>query len=168
MAHPSLSLSHSLRLFSPKKLKGNVFWLKKELTGCLSAFNYWNTINTRERSNWFFCLSIGFSHNFRLLFFYLQMQVESNNSLHDRARLFARIPPCIDLSAVTNCASETEKRWKSSNQTGSHFSKPLHVKTSNIENTIVLKMGPDGLPIGELFAHCLSTFISTQHALIYF
>lgn len=89
------------------------------------------------------------------------MQVESSSSLHDRARLFARIPPCIDLSAVTNCASETEKRWKSINQNGSHFSKPLHVKTSNIETNInvnVVKMGPDGLPIGELFAHCLSTF----------
>lgn len=78
------------------------------------------------------------------------MQVESNNSLHDRARLFARIPPCIDLSAVTNCVSETEKRWKSNNQNGSNFNKPLHVKTSNIENATVVKMGPDGLPIGEL------------------
>lgn len=78
------------------------------------------------------------------------MQVESNSSLHDRARLFARIPPCIDLSAVTNCASETEKRWKSINQNGSNFNKPLHVKTSNIENTTVVKMGADGLPIGEL------------------
>ena len=83
------------------------------------------------------------------------MQVESN-SLHDRARLFARIPPCIDLSAVTNCASETEKRWKTSNQNGSNFNKPLHVKTSNIENATVVKMGPDGLPIGEFFfATCL-------------
>lgn len=76
------------------------------------------------------------------------MQVESN-SLHDRARLFSRIPPCIDLSAVTNCASETEKRWKSSgNQNGNNFNKPLHVKTSNIENTTVVKMGSDGLPSG--------------------
>lgn len=79
------------------------------------------------------------------------MQVESS-SLHDRARLFARIPPCIDLSAVTNCASETEKRWKSNIQNGSNFNKPLHVKTSNIENASMVKMGPDGLPIGELFA----------------
>lgn len=84
---------------------------------------------------------------------YFQMQVESNNTntLHDRARLFSRIPPCIDLSAVTNCASETEKRWKSSgNQNGSNFNKPLHVKTSNIiENAVVVKMGPDALPIGK-------------------
>lgn len=85
------------------------------------------------------------------------MQVESS-SLHDRARLFARIPPCIDLSAVTNCASETEKRWKSGNQNGSNFNKPLHVKTSNIENATVVKMGPDNLPIGELFAICLRYF----------
>lgn len=91
-----------------------------------------------------------FSH-FHFSFRFLQMQVESNSSLHDRARLFARIPPCIDLSAVTNCASETEKRWKSSNQNGSHFNKPLHVKTSNaIENAIVVRMGPEGLPIGKL------------------
>lgn len=84
------------------------------------------------------------------------MQVESS-SLHDRARLFARIPPCIDLSAVTNCASETEKRWKTVNQNGSNFNKPLHVKTSNIENANVVKIGADGLPIGELFATCLSS-----------
>ena len=77
------------------------------------------------------------------------MQFENNNSLHDRARLFSRIPPCIDLSAVTCSASETEKRWKSSgNQNGNSFNKPLHVKTSNSENANV-KMGPDGLPIGK-------------------
>lgn len=92
------------------------------------------------------------------------MQVESNNtnSLHDRARLFSRIPPCIDLSAVTNCASETEKRWKSSgNQNGSNFNKPLHVKTSNIiENAVVVKMGPDALPIGEF-----DLFLNTSSAM---
>jgi hypothetical protein len=95
-----------------------------------------------------------FSHVSAFLFLaYFQMQVESSNSLHDRARLFSRIPPCIDLSAVTNCASETEKRWKSNgNQNGSNFNKPLHVKTSNIENTIVMKMGPDGLPLGKFSA----------------
>lgn len=94
------------------------------------------------------------------------MQVESNNanSLHDRARLFSRIPPCIDLSAVTNCASETEKRWKSSsgNQNGSNFNKPLHVKTSNIiESAVVVKMGPDALPIGEF-----DLFLSTSAKLL--
>jgi ETS-domain lacking len=85
------------------------------------------------------------------LLLYFQMQVENSNSLHDRARLFSRIPPCIDLSAVTNCASETEKRWKSNggNQNGNNFNKPLHVKTSNIDNAIVMKIGADGLPIGE-------------------
>lgn len=138
----------------------------KKLTGCLSAFSYWNTINTRARSNWFSRFVNWFSHSFRLLFVSFQMQVESN-SLHDRARLFARIPPCIDLSEVTNCASETEKRWKSSNQTGSHFSKPLHVKTSNIENAVVVKMGADGLPIGELFALCLSTFSLNARSFIF-
>jgi hypothetical protein len=92
-----------------------------------------------------------FFSQFPLFFVYFQMQVENSNGLHDRARLFSRIPPCIDLSAVTNCASETEKRWKSNggNQNGSNFNKPLHVKTSNIENAIVMKIGPDGLPIGE-------------------
>lgn len=145
-----------------------------KLTGCLSAFNYWNTINTQlphfveNLSNWFRWKSL--SHEtfstwlmvfLTLPLFFLftelsrrKMQVESN-SLHDRARLFARIPPCIDLSAVTNCASETEKRWKSINQNGSNFNKPLHVKTSNIENATVVKMGPDDLPIGKLLAICL-------------
>lgn len=97
-----------------------------------------------------------YSSHFRFsLFTERKMQFENNNSnsLHDRARLFARIPPCIDLSAVTNCVSETEKRWKSSsNQNGSSFNKPLHIKTSNIENAVVVKMGTDGLPIGEFEA----------------
>lgn len=75
------------------------------------------------------------------------MQVESN-SLHVRDRLFTRIPPCIDLSAVTNCASETEKRWKSRNQNGNHFIEPLHVKTAGcIENSTIMKMGQDCLPL---------------------
>lgn len=96
------------------------------------------------------------------------MQVESSSSLHDRARLFARIPPCIDLSAVTNCASETEKRWKSSTtQNGSSFNKPLHVKTSNIENASVVKMGPDGLPIGELPAAFFVYHVPTLNVCVY-
>lgn len=113
-----------------------------------------HVVHLENKSNWFqwkasstYCIFSNF--RFRSLFSELRMQVESN-SLHDRARLFARIPPCIDLSAVTNCVSETEKRWKSNNQNGSNFNKPLHVKTSNIENATVVKMGPDGLPIGEL------------------
>lgn len=77
------------------------------------------------------------------------MQVENSSGLHSRDRLFARIPPCIDLSAVTVCAAETEKRWKSNNQNGSNYNKALHVKTSNIENATV-KIGADGLPIGKL------------------
>jgi hypothetical protein len=84
------------------------------------------------------------------------MQVESNNAnntLHNRARLFARIPASIDLRSVTNCQAESEKHWKTNNincnnQNGSNFNKPLHVKTSNLENTL-LKLGPDNLPIGE-------------------
>lgn len=96
-----------------------------------------------------------------------KMQVERSNvvgNLHEqRSRLFARIPPHIDLTAVTT-STETENRWKSSshmtninnknsnsvNSTGSSFNKPLHVKTTNIENTICVKMGTDLLPIGEL------------------
>lgn len=104
------------------------------------------------------------------------MQVERSQqvNLHDqRSRLFARIPPHIDLTAVTVTQSsspqlsttETENRWKchgtmtngkgsNSNNgvvvsTGNSFNKPLHVKTTNIENTICVKMGTDLLPIGE-------------------
>lgn len=77
------------------------------------------------------------------------MQVESNNtnSLHNRARLFARIPASIDLRSVANCQTES---WKANNQNGNNFSKPLHVKTSNLENALV-KLGADGLPLGKLF-----------------
>ena len=81
------------------------------------------------------------------------MQVESNNTngLHNRARLFARIPASIDLRSVTNCQAESEKHWKTSNyQNGNNFSKPLHVKTTNIENTIVKLGSSDELPIGML------------------
>lgn len=88
------------------------------------------------------------------------MQFERNNvvgNLHERSRLFARIPPHIDLTVTT--ATETENRWKSSALTnnknisngvgsGNNFNKPLHVKTTNIENTCV-KMGTDLLPIGK-------------------
>lgn len=77
------------------------------------------------------------------------MQVESNNTngLHNRARLFARIPASIDLRSVTNCQAESEKHWKTNqNQNGSSFTKPLHVKTSNLENAIV-KLDADGLPL---------------------
>ncbi|KAG5677447.1 hypothetical protein PVAND_007205 [Polypedilum vanderplanki] len=82
------------------------------------------------------------------------MQVESNNTngLHNRARLFARIPASIDLRSVSNCQAESEKHWKTSNnnnnnnQSGNNFTKPLHVKTSNLENTLV-KLGSDGLPL---------------------
>ena len=80
-----------------------------------------------------------------------KMQVESSNAsgLHNRARLFARIPASIDLRSVSNCQAESEKHWKSSGgQNGSSFSKPLHVKTSNLENTLV-KLGSDGLPLGK-------------------
>jgi hypothetical protein len=87
------------------------------------------------------------------------MQVESNNTsgLHNRARLFARIPASIDLRSVSNCQAESEKHWKTSGgggggvvQGASSFSKPLHVKTSNLENTLV-KLGSDGLPLGEIY-----------------
>lgn len=86
------------------------------------------------------------------------MQFERNNvvgNLHERSRLFARIPPHIDLTVTTS--TETENRWKNSAMTnsnknsvgsGNNFNKPLHVKTTNIENTCV-KMGTDLLPIGE-------------------
>jgi len=94
----------------------------------------------------------------------VNMQVETNSntsSLHDRARLFGRIPPCIDLSVTVCGAAESaaEKRWKStnSNQNGNSFNKPLHVKTSNnVEATAAatvtvttVKLGADGLPIGK-------------------
>lgn len=78
----------------------------------------------------------------------MQVESSSTNGLHNRARLFARIPASIDLRSVTNCQLESEKHWKtnSSSQNGSCFSKPLHVKTSNLENTLI-KLGSDGLPL---------------------
>lgn len=153
---------HSFSHQAISEKEGNVFLRKAvwKLTGCLSAFNYWSTINIKSVSPHFRLPQNQslqeFFLNFRFLLCYFQMQFESNSSLHERARLYARIPPCIDLSAVTNCASETEKRWKSNNQNGSHFNKPLHVKTSNIENAVVVKRGTDELPIGMfafLFVH---------------
>lgn len=82
------------------------------------------------------------------------MEIESNNinSLHNRARLFSRIPPSIDLRSVTNCQAENEKHWKAinsnNNQSGFNFSKPLHIKTSNIENAST-NLELDGLPLGK-------------------
>lgn len=88
------------------------------------------------------------------------MQVE-NSTLHDRARLFARIPPCIDLSTVANCPSETETYWRSNEQPGKNFNKPLHIKT-NVGNVTSVKIGADDLPIGKqlqlLFRLKLSCF----------
>jgi hypothetical protein len=83
------------------------------------------------------------------------MQVESNNnnnSLHNRARLFARIPASIDLRSVSNCQAESEKHWKANNQNGNSFTKPLHIKTSNLENSLI-KVGSDNLPIGKFFRY---------------
>ena len=72
-----------------------------------------------------------------------KMQVESNNGLRSRFM----IPPCIDLSAVTVCSSETEKRWKSNQNGGSNFNKSL-LKTTNSEN-VEIRIGADQLPIGN-------------------
>lgn len=72
------------------------------------------------------------------------MQVESNNGLRGRFM----IPPCIDLSAVTVCSSETEKRWKSNQNGGSNFNKSLLKTTNNSEN-MEIRIGADQLPIGN-------------------
>lgn len=64
------------------------------------------------------------------------MQIAADNSastLHNRARLFSRIPASIDLRSVSNCHAEHEN-WKTSVTDNSKFTKPLHVKTMNYEN----------------------------------
>lgn len=73
------------------------------------------------------------------------MQVaDNNNTLHNRARLYARIPASLDLRSVANCQSEHEN-WKQSS-IENRFSKPLSIKTANIDNPQI-SMGPDNLPL---------------------
>lgn len=65
------------------------------------------------------------------------MQVaDSNNTLHNRARLYARnlIPASLDLRTVASCQSEHEN-WKQSS-IDSRFTKPLSIRTSNIEHPV--------------------------------
>lgn len=62
------------------------------------------------------------------------MQVaDTNNTLHNRARLYARIPASLDLRTVANCQSEHEK-WKQTT-IDSRFSKPLSIRTANIDSS---------------------------------
>lgn len=60
------------------------------------------------------------------------MQVADSNTLHNRARLYARIPASLDLRTVANCQSEHDN-WKQTS-VDSRFTKPLSIRTSNIEN----------------------------------
>lgn len=74
------------------------------------------------------------------------MQIAADNSantLHNRARLFSRIPASIDLRSVSNCHAEHEN-WKTS-AANNNFTKPLHVKTMNYEN--VPRGNEDDLPV---------------------
>jgi hypothetical protein len=86
------------------------------------------------------------THNlFLILANKMQIADSSNNStLHNRARLYARIPASLDLRSVASCQSEHDN-WKQQSSM-EHFSKPLSIKTANIENPSV-RMGSDNLPL---------------------